>query len=89
MLGRFALLHRHSVPQMPFKITVYFMAVWYYVRRVLQKKNMYDFIATLRNFQSPYFYDKNAVSPGPFLKRAQMRLFCEHVTIEKHGTFVE
>jgi len=39
MLGRFAVVRRHSGPQIPFKITVHFMAVWYYItHRVLQNK---------------------------------------------------
>ena len=39
MLGRFAVLRRHSGPQIPFKISVHFMALWYYITpRVLQNK---------------------------------------------------
>ena len=46
MLGRFAVLRRHSGPQIPFKITVHFMAVWYYItHRILQNKVcMYAFV---------------------------------------------
>ena len=85
MLGRLVVLRCHSGPQIPFKITAHFMAVRYYIaHRVLQKKVciyvcmyvfVYDFKATIRNFQSAYYYDRNGVSSGPFLKWAKMHLF--------------